>query len=45
VGAIALVAAPLAAIWALVGFRLGTMQEERAHAIPAQVGPAEAITP
>jgi AAA family ATP:ADP antiporter len=39
VGAIALVAAPVAAVWAVIGFRLGRRQEERAR---AQAAPATA---
>lgn len=44
VGAIALVAAPVAAIWAVVGFRLGTAQE-RLAAMPATTATPEPASP
>lgn len=39
IGAIALVAAPLAAVWAVVGLRLGRRQEERAAAERGSLDP------
>ena len=34
IGAIALVAAPVAAVWVILGLKLGTLQEEKAGAPP-----------
>jgi AAA family ATP:ADP antiporter len=44
VGAIALVAAPVAAVWAVIGFRLGRRQEERAREQAAALISAPAAT-
>ena len=44
VGAIALVSAPVAAAWVVVGLRLGRRQEERARAQVPVAAPAPAVT-
>ena len=44
IGAIALTATPLAAVWAAVGLRLGRRQEERARALTAEGRSARPVT-